>query len=105
MELKDFRLEQEPQRVSVRPETVYESRVSRIKGVVAIITWREQETVHIWAVISDLDEAIAEQIYEVEAALQETYDEKFDFYVHAGRIDRVRELLPPVAQVKFLRNA
>lgn len=76
-----------------------------MKGVEAIITWRDEETVHIWAVISDVQESVADRIYEVEASLQEAFDENFDFYVCGGPIARIREMLPPVAQVTFLKNS
>ena len=88
-----------------RAETLYKSLVSRINGVEAIITWRSEDTTHLWTVIAGLDEHVAAQVYEVEALLQQRFDEKFDFYVQAGQIERIREFLPPKAQFRLVRSS
>lgn len=94
----------EPEWKFTRPETIYELRVSQIEGVAAIITWRREETIHLWTVIRNLDDEVANLVYEIEALLQQTFDQRFDFYVYAGDIEHLHELLPPTAQIKFLRS-
>ncbi len=87
-----------------RAEAVYELLVSRIKGALATITWKSEDTTHLWTAIGGLDEDVAGKIYEVEALLQERFAEKFDFYVYAGGVEGLREFLPPSAQVRLLRS-
>jgi len=87
------------------PEILYELRVSQVEGVAAIVTWRMEEVVHLWAVITKLDEEIADQIYEIEALVQDTFEKDFDFFVYSGPTENLRAILPDSAQITFLRNS
>lgn len=89
----------------ISPEILYDVRVSQVEGVAAIVTWRMEEVIHLWAVITELDEEIADQIYEIEALVQETFEKDFDFFVYSGPTENLRALLPDSAQITFLRNS
>jgi hypothetical protein len=86
----------------VKPEDLYERRVAQVPGVTATLTWRDGKAIHLWALIPDFDENLAGQVYAIEAAIQESFDERFDFYVQVGDYRRLQATLPRQAHVRLL---
>ena len=91
-----------PEQLSPQPEDLYERRVAQIPGVAATFTWRNGETIYLWALIPDFDDGLAGQVYAVEAEIQESFDQRFDFYVQVGDYRRLQATLPRRARVRLL---
>jgi hypothetical protein len=87
---------------TTKPEDLYERRVAQIPGVTATLTWRDGEVTYLWALIPVFDEALAGQVYSVEAEIQESFDDQFDFYVQVGDYRRLQATLPRHARVRLL---
>src|SRR5258708_1526832 len=84
---------------AVKPEVSYREQVSRVPGVVVIVSWRDDRTLHLWSVLAELNEEAARRVYEIEASLQDAFAERFDFYVHVGDWSALRGVLPRDADI------
>ena len=60
----------------------YCKQVSRIPEVASIYFLGETSVIHLWTVVSDLNDEITDKIYEVEEFLEAHYpDQLFDFFI------------------------
>ena len=86
------------------PEATYEREVARIPGVTATVAWRDEEIVHLWTLIPEYDEQLANQVYAVEAELQRTFADSFDFFVHVCDYGQLKATLPRKARIQVLNE-